>query len=75
MSDLHERDEVTLVATITVRYSAERGTYKGPGSALPSDAEMARIDLDAYYRDPETILSWAAGPQDVTVEIRPEGAR
>lgn len=75
MSDLREDDEVTLVATITVRYSAERGMYGNPSGALLTDWQMATVDQDEHGTDPETVLSWAAGPRDITVDIKPERAR
>jgi len=72
---LDPNDEVTLVATIVVRYSAERGLYAETPDSQPDDAMMAWIDQDGYERrcvSVYDILDWADGSQNVSVKITPE---
>jgi hypothetical protein len=73
MAELREDDEVTLVATITVRYTVACGDYENEDGSLPTDAAMAEADQHTSAADVFETGCKEGGVIGMTV--RPESAR
>lgn len=75
MAELREDDEVTLVATITVRYTAHRRRYRtSPTAPLPHDDVMAAID-ESQVDVLGAIEELFPAVESATLSVRPESAR
>lgn len=73
--NLSSSDEVALVATIEIRYKANRGMYSDGFSRMLTNDEMAKLD-EKTFREHEVsvanICDWASSYNDVKVSFTTE---